>query len=220
MSVRLPVSVSAVCSVVLLTAACGSVQYPKYYLLNVAPAPRPGATAARRTGAVSVRRFDTPDYIRQGRIVYRETAEMIGFYDYHRWAADPGATITTAMIEALRSSGRFAAVVPYDGREQAYVLSGRVERLDEIDYGPGVRVEARLIAQLVDQRTGEAVWTGDESETSTLETRTVVSVVDAMSHAVARSIDRLVASLDAQLARTATTVPEDRRSGSTSLDNR
>src|SRR5262249_48834633 len=197
MSVRMSVPVSAACSVVLLGVACGSVQYPKYYLLNVAPASRPGATAApRRDGAVSVRRFDAPDYIRQGRIVYPETPEMIGFYDYHRWAADPGATITTAVIDALRSSRLFAAVVPYDGRERAYVLTGRVERLDEIDYGPGVRVEARLIAHLVDQRTGEAVWTGDGSETSNLETRPVVSVVDAMSHAVARSIDRLVASLD------------------------
>src|SRR5262249_27733352 len=124
------------------------------------------------------------------------TPEAIGFYDYHRWAADPGATITTAMIDALRSAGLFTAVVPYDGREQAYVLSGRVDRLDEIDYGPRVRVEARLIAYLVDQRTGDTVWTGDEGETANLETRTIVSVVDAMSHAVARSIDRLVASLD------------------------
>jgi hypothetical protein len=39
-----------------------------------------------------------------------------------------------AMIDALRSSRRFSLVVPYDGREQQEcVLSGRVERLDEVD---------------------------------------------------------------------------------------
>jgi uncharacterized lipoprotein YmbA len=194
--------VSTACIFVLLSAACAPIKYPKYYLLNVAP-PKPAAGAPRRhPGTVSVRRFETPDYIRQGRIVYREAPQVIAFYDYHRWAADPGATITTAMIEALRVTRLFASVVPYDGREQQeYVLSGRVERLEEIDYGPGVRVEARLVAELVDRRTGEALWTGDETETSNLETRTIASVVDAMSHAAERSIDRLVANLDQQLSR-------------------
>jgi uncharacterized lipoprotein YmbA len=146
---------------------------------------------------VAVRRFDTPDYIRQGRIVYRETPEEIGFYDYHRWAADPGTTITTAMMDALRSSPPFSLVVPYDGREQQEcVLSGRVERLDEVDYGGGVRVEARILAELVNQRTGETLWTGDASDTAKIETRTVGSVVDAMSHAVTTSIGRLVASME------------------------
>jgi len=149
---------------------------------------------------VAVRRFDTPDYIRQGRIVYRESPEEIGFYDYHRWAADPGTTITTAMIGALRAARLFSLVVPYDGREQQeYVLSGRLERLDEIDYGGGVRVEARLLAELVNRRTGQTLWTGDASETSKIETHTVGSVVDAMSHAVESSIDRLVASMEQEL---------------------
>jgi uncharacterized lipoprotein YmbA len=190
------------CAAALLTAACAEVRYPKYYLLNVEPTRTPAADDARRSVAVAVRRFDTPDYIRQGRIVYRETPEEIGFYDYHRWAADPGATITTAMIDALRSARLFSAVVPYDGREQQEcVLSGRLERLDEIDYGGGVRVEARLLAALVNRRTGETLWTGDASETSKIETRTIGSVVAAMSHAVETSIDRLVASMEQQLPR-------------------
>jgi hypothetical protein len=120
----------------------------------------------------------------------------------HRWAADPGTTITTAMIDALRSSRLFSLVVPYVGREQQeYVLSGRVERLDEVDYGGGVRAQARILAELVNQRTGETLRTGDASETSNIETRTVGSVVDAMSHAIATSIDRLVASMELQPSR-------------------
>jgi uncharacterized lipoprotein YmbA len=190
------------CVAALLMAGCGEIRYPKYYTLNVVPAPKPAADDVRRSVAVAVRRFDTPDYIRQGRIVYRETPAEIGFYDYHRWAADPGTTITTAMIDALRSARLFSLVVPYDGREQQeYVLSGRLDRLDEVDYGGGVRVEARLRAEIVNRRTGETLWTGDASETSKIETRTVGSVVDAMSHAVETSIDRLVASMDQQLPR-------------------
>jgi uncharacterized lipoprotein YmbA len=152
--------------------------------------------------AVAVRRFETPDYIRQGRIVYRETPQEVGFYDYHRWAADPGATITTAMIDALRSARLFSAVVPYDGQANAEcVLSGRLARLDEVDYAGGVRVETRLVAELVNRRTGKTLWTGEASETSNIETRTVASVVGAMSHAVETSIDRLIASMDQQVPR-------------------
>jgi uncharacterized lipoprotein YmbA len=201
MTRRAPVTAIA-CVAALLLAGCGEIRYPKYYALNIVPPSRPAADDARRSVTVAVRRFDTPDYIRQGRIVYREAPQEIGFYDYHRWAADPATTITTAMIDALRASRLFSLVVPYDGRDQhECVLSGRVERLDEIDYGGGVRVEARILAELVNQRTGETLWTGDASETSTIETRTVGSVVDAMSHAVATSIERLVASMGLQPAR-------------------
>jgi uncharacterized lipoprotein YmbA len=188
------------CVATLLMGGCGAVRYPTYYTLNVAPAPTPAADDGHRSVVVAVRRFETADYIRQGRIVYRETPHEIGFYDYHRWAADPGAAITTAMIDALRSARLFSAVVPYDGQEkQECVLSGRLVRLDEVDYGGRVRVETRLVAELVNRRTGETLWTGEASETSNIETRTVASVVGAMSHAVETSIDRLIASMDQQV---------------------
>jgi uncharacterized lipoprotein YmbA len=186
----------------LLMAACGSARFPAYYALNVAPQPKPAASDGRRTVSVAVRRFDTADYIRQGRIVYRETPEQVGFYDYHRWAADPGAMVTAALIDALRSARLFAAVVPYDGQErQEWVLRGRLARLDEIDYEGGVRVETKLVAELVNRQTGEMLWTGEASEAANIETRTVDSVVGAMSHAVATSIDRLIATMDQQLPR-------------------
>jgi len=193
---------ATVCVASLLMAGCAAVRYPTYYALNVAPAPKPAADDGRRSIVVAVRQFETADYIRQGRIVYRETPQEIGFYDYHRWAADPGATITTAVIDALRSARLFSAVVPYDGQEkQECVLSGRLARLDEVDYGGGVRVETRLVAELVNRRTGEMLWTGEASETSTIETRTVAAVVGAMSHAVQTSIDRLISSMDQQVPR-------------------
>jgi hypothetical protein len=106
------------------------------------------------------------------------------------------------MIDALRAARLFSTVVPYDGQEkEECVLSGRLTRLDEVDYGGGVRVETRLVAELVNRRTGEPVWTGEASETSNIETRTVASVVDAMSHAVETSIDQLIASMDQQVPR-------------------
>ena len=132
--------------------------------------------------------------------MYRQTPEEIGFYDYHRWAADPAETVTTAMIDSLRSSRLFSFVKRYDGQgQQDFLLVGRLERLEEIDYGGGVRVEARISAELMNLHAGATVWTGDADETVGIDTRNVNSVVAGMSDTVRKSIDRLVASLNQQL---------------------
>jgi uncharacterized lipoprotein YmbA len=189
--------------IVALMAGCmgGKVRYPKYYALEIATAPTLKDKDEGLPVAVAVRRFDTPAYLRQGRIVYREAPEEVGFYDYHRWAADPGAAVTTAVIDSLRSAQLFSFVKPYDGQDRPeYLLTGRLERLDEIDYGGVVRVEAKLSAELVNLRTGATVWTGVAAETSKVETRNINSVVAAMSRAVQTNIDRLVAGMKEQLS--------------------
>ena len=200
MTTKTLVSMSA-CAVTLLLAGCGGkILYPSYYALEIPPAPRPAASDARLPATLAVRRFETPQYLRQGRIVYRQSPAEIGFYDYHRWAADPAVTVTTAVIDALRSSRLFSFVKPYDGQsQQDYLMSGRLERLEEIDSGDSVRVEAKLSAEVVNLRTNTTVWTDTADETLTVDTRNVNSVVVEMSHAVQKSIDRLVTSLDQQL---------------------
>lgn len=142
---------------VLLLAACGGkVLYPSYYALEIPPPLKPALNDPRLPVTVAVRRFESPPYLRQGRIVYRPAPAEIGYYEYHRWAADPSATITAAMIDALRSSRLFLFVKPYEGQDKPdYLMSGRLERLQEIDYGGGVRVEAQLSAELVNLRTGQ-----------------------------------------------------------------
>ena len=192
---------ASACTAALLMAGCGGkILYPHYYALDIPPTPKPAVSDSRLPATLAVRRFESPPYLRQGRIVYRQAPAEIGFYDYHRWAADPAATVTTAVIDSLRSSRLFSFVRTYDGQgQQDYLMSGRLERLEEIDSSGGVRVEARLSAELVDLRTGATVWTADAAETLRVDTRDVNSVVVEMSHAVQKSIDRLVASLDQQL---------------------
>jgi len=186
----------------LVTAGCGGkILYPHYYTLDLPAAPSSTATDPRLRATVAVRPFQTPAYLRQGRIVYRQSAAEIGFYEYHRWAAEPAATVTSGMIEALRSSHLFSFVKPYDGQsEQDYLMSGRIEQLEEIDSAEEVRVAARLSAELLDLRTGATVWAGEAGETSKVESRNVNSVVVEMSHAMQKSIDRLVGSLRQQIS--------------------
>jgi len=191
------VATTCTCALLLISGCAGKIRYPNYYALSIPPAPQADPLASRQSATLAVRRFETPAYLRQGRIVYRENPDQIGFYEYHRWAADPGATVTTAVIDSLRCSHLFTSVAPYASDERPdYLLTGRLERLEEIDYGGGgVRVEARLSAELTDLRTGAIVWTGDASATSKVDQRNMNSVVSEMSAAVQESTQHLLAGM-------------------------
>jgi ABC-type uncharacterized transport system auxiliary subunit len=190
------------CALMLLISGCvGKVRYPTYYTLSTAPAMKPDPGTPHWKAAVAVHRFETPMYLRQGRIVYRAAPTQIGFYEYHRWAADPGATVTTAFIESLRSANTFSTIAPYDGRDRPdYLISGRLEKLDEVDYGSRVRVEAKMSAVLTNLRTGAIVWSGDAADSSNVDRREVDSVVAEMSRAVQANIDRLVGDMEQQVS--------------------
>lgn len=190
-------------SALLISGCAGKVRYPNYYSLSIPPTPTPAVLTVRQSATLAVRKFETPAYLRQGRIVYRESPDQIGFYEYHRWATDPGAAVTTAVLDSLRSSHLFTSVGPYNSEQRPdYILTGRIERLDEIDYGGGVRVEAQLSAELTNLRTGAVVWTGDAAETSRVDRRNVNSVVAEMSAAVQASSRRLLASMQEQVSGT------------------
>jgi len=178
-----------------LVGCMGKVKYPSYYTLNVPPPPDPPAQEGVRA-SVAVREFRSPTYLRQGPIVYRPSAEQIGFYNYHRWAVDPREFVTTAVADRLRASGNFAHVSIYDGHSDAdYILSGRLEKLEEVDYEGGVKVEVAIFAQMTKLSTGATVWTNEVSETGAVARRDVPAVVSEMNHAMDRAIAKLLTPL-------------------------
>jgi ABC-type uncharacterized transport system auxiliary subunit len=178
-----------------LTIGClGKVKYPTYYTLDLPPAPDPPAQAGGPT--IAVREFRSPAYLRQGAIVYRASAEEVAFYNYRRWAVDPRESVTNAIVDRLRASGRFAEVKIYDGRSDVdFIITGRLEKLEEVDYEGGVKAEVALSAQMTDLRSGRTIWANDTSETAAVDKRTVPAVVVEMSHAMDGAIGRLLASL-------------------------
>lgn len=188
---------AALLALMLFTCGCvGAVRHPTYYSLALVPQIKVAPENSTHPVTVVVRQFETPAYLRQGRIVYREHPEQVGFYEYHRWATDPGATVTTAVADSLQSSRFFSYAGSYDSTHRAaYLLTGRLERLDEIDYGGGVRVEATVSAQMVDLRTGALVWSGNATNTANVEGHDVNSVVTQMSHAVDLCLEKLVSSI-------------------------
>jgi ABC-type uncharacterized transport system auxiliary subunit len=189
------VVLTGVMTSVFLTGCMGKVKYPTYYRLNLAPPVDPPAKT-NAPASIAVRELRAPAYLREGPIVYLTSPEEIGFYEYHRWAVDPRQTITGAIVEYLRASGNFKLVKIYDGRNDVdYVLSGRVEKLNEVDYEGGAQVEVALSAQVTDLHSGNTVWANSAAKKAKVEERNVSSVVAQMSKMTDRSIEELLKSL-------------------------
>jgi ABC-type uncharacterized transport system auxiliary subunit len=181
-------------------AGCGRVKYPKYYTLNVPPPPDPVAEESPRT-SVAVREFQSPVYLRQGPIVYRTTPEQIGFYEYHRWATDPRVLVTSAIIDHLRASGQFSAVSTYNGHpESDYIVSGKLEKLEELDYQSRVEVEVAMSVQITRVATGATVWSNAVSEVGTVSQRSLPGVVSQMNRTMELAINKLLSTIPTSLA--------------------
>src|SRR5579864_3564370 len=197
MSMRRAVTtiVFSLAAVSILAGCGGRVRYPNYYTLNL-PAPPDPPPAENVHAAVAIREFRAPAYLRQGAIAYKPSPEQIGFYAYHRWAINPCEFVTNSVIERLRASGDFARVKPYDGHpDLEYVLSGRLEKLEEIDHAGGVKVEVAISAQMTNLATGVTVWSNAVSEVGDVNKHDVPAVVSEMNRTMERAIEKLLRAM-------------------------
>jgi ABC-type uncharacterized transport system auxiliary subunit len=192
MKKRLAMTVVAVSAIVILAGCAGKVWRANYYTLNLPAPPDPPAAENAHT-TVAIREFRAPAYLRQGAIVYKPSPEQIGFYAYHRWAVDPCDFVTDSIIDRLGATGTFSRVKRYDGQPDAdYVVSGRLEKLEEIDYEGGVKVEVAVSAQMTRLDTGTIVWSKAVSEVGEVNQHDVPTVVSEMSHTMERAIEKLL----------------------------
>ncbi len=186
-------------ALVILTG-CGKARYPNYYTLNL-PAPPDPPVPEKAHATLAIREFRASPYLRQGAIAYKTSPEQIGFYAYDRWAMNPRDFVTDAITERLRASGVFARVQAYDGsRDVDYVLSGRLEKLEEIDYQGGVKVQVALSAEITSIATGAIVWSNAVSEIGDVNKRDVPAVVSEMNRTMERAIEKLLSSMPADVA--------------------
>ena len=196
-------TVLALFSLIILAGCSGKMRHPSYYTLNL-PAPPDPPAAENAKATVAIREFSAPAYLRRGVIVFKTSPESVGFYAYHRWAVDPCEFVTDSMRDRLNASGLFAHVKLYDGRPDAeYLVSGRLEKLEEIDYEGGVKVVVSISAQMIRSDTGATVWTKAVSKVGSVDKRDVSAVVSAMSDTMDRAMQELLTPLPVETARSA-----------------
>jgi ABC-type uncharacterized transport system auxiliary subunit len=157
-------------------------------------------SAGGSLGQLVVREFACPDYLCEGRIVYRPTASEVGFYEYHRWAVSPRQMVTESVADRVRTTALFNNVALRDPDVPvAYQLTGSVERLEEVDDGREVQALCVLSAQLIDLRSKTIVWTHSETAASPVVDRSMAGVVAGLSTATRTAVDALVASMASRL---------------------
>ena len=123
----------------LALSACGSAPVSRTTRCTFEPSTQAPA-AERGIGALTIKELQCPDYLCEGRIVYRPTPIEVSFYQYHRWAISPRAMVAEYLAERVRARSLFTSVSGDESRMATdFVLSGTLERLEEVD-------EARQVA--------------------------------------------------------------------------
>jgi len=178
---------------------CAKVRYPNYYVLNL---PNP-VSVSRDSGAipvsVAVREFRAPQYLRQGSIVYRPQSEQVAFYDYQRWAEDPRQSVTIAIVRELKQV--FESAELYDGRGGAeFLLTGSLDRLEEVDSERSVSIEVGISAKLQNVRTGNVMWSDSSFKASEINQRSLPAVVAEMSRDLSEATTQLVSSMRSRVS--------------------
>jgi ABC-type uncharacterized transport system auxiliary subunit len=192
MKTSLAMALVALSTIAVLAGCAGKVGRTNYYTLNLPAPPDPPAAENAHT-TLAIRECRAPAYLRQGAIVYKPSPEQIGFYAYNRWAIDPCEFVTDSIIASLGATGTFSRVKHYDGQPNTdYVVSGRLEKLEEIDYEGGVKVEVAVSAQMTKLDTGTIVWSKAVSEVGVVNQHDVPAVVSEMGHTMERAIEKLL----------------------------
>jgi ABC-type uncharacterized transport system auxiliary subunit len=185
----------------LAISACGSARYPAYYTLHFESSTQAPASQ-RGIRTLAIQELRCPDYLCEGRIVYRPTPAEVGFYQYHRWAVSPRTMIAQHLAERVRARSLFVTVSGEEARMPAdFILSGTLDRLEEVDDARQVAAVCSISVQVVDTRTRAVAWSGMATERVPVEQRDVAGVVNALATAVRATVDRLVADMELELER-------------------
>ncbi|MEM8960414.1 MAG: ABC-type transport auxiliary lipoprotein family protein [Acidobacteriota bacterium] len=179
--------------VTLTLSACGSTVPTRYYLL--APPAMDGVAAEKHEGLrLGVETFAVDPPFDQNRLVYRigEQAGEVGFYEHHRWAAETGRLVSTALAAGLRGLDGLATAEPatlladYD-----LLLTGRVISLEEVDLPD--RQVARLAVDVKLYRLEDEamIWSGFLTAESGGQARDASDIMRQMQEAFADLLRQL-----------------------------
>ncbi len=177
--------------------SCGSVPKTNYYSLRV---PAPPASQTPRTAAVlGIERFGAPDALRNDKLVYYSSPNQVGFYEYHRWIADPASMLRDDVARRITQAGLFAEVQMLPARgESDYFLRGRVLHFEEVDHDGGVSGRAGLELTLVRGRDRHVLWSAARQAQSSTSGPGHAAVVEALNAASDRVLGELLPLLLAQ----------------------
>jgi ABC-type uncharacterized transport system auxiliary subunit len=179
----------------LVVTACGGAP-PVTHYYELAP---PVLAAQPESGpALAIEAFEVDRPYDDDRMVYRVDPYRVDYYEYHRWAASPGALVGSYLADAFERSGRFRHV-SRTADDNSVRVTGRVLAIEEIDTSP-TRWLGRLAIELTatDSASGRVLWTRDYDESEPMAMRSPAGLARALTVAAARIAKRAIPELVAQ----------------------
>ena len=175
---------------------CGAARSSKFYQLTAPSEKASAADPAPYPVTLVLGPITTSDLYRDDRIVYTASGEVIGTYEYRRWAEPPTEMINEVVLRELQRSGRYEHI--YSLRSDVrgdYVLRGRLYDFREIDES-GLSARVAFDFELRDSKTGATVWNHSYSHDEPVRGKDVSAVVAAMDRNVQSGLSEVLGGLD------------------------
>jgi ABC-type uncharacterized transport system auxiliary subunit len=175
---------------------CGAARPSKFYQLTVPSENASGADPAPYPVTVVLGPITTSHLYRDDHIVYTSSGEVMGTYEYRRWAEPPTEMINDVLLRKLQRSGRYERIYSLGSDVHGdYVLRGRLYDFREID-GNGLSTRVAFDFELRDCKTGSTVWSHSYSYDEPVNGKDVSAVVAAMDRNVQNGLSAVLSGLD------------------------
>jgi cholesterol transport system auxiliary component len=183
----------------LLLSACLDLKQPSnkidYYSLEYDP-PRIGDRQPLAE-VIMVEQFSVTPLYNTSKIIYRERSYKRSAYTYHKWRANPGATVTYLLARDMQQSQLFKAVVTRHSRlPHAYLLEGSVDEFLEFDTTDGCQAVLTLSIVLMAANEPDLDKKIRLQKTYQMskpcERQNPDAFVKAMSHAMAEASEKII----------------------------
>ena len=185
-----------------LAAVSCSVPKTHYYVLEYPHTPP--AAAARIPRQIAVQTFRANRVFSEERIAYREGENQVNFYEYHRWANQPGELVTNYFIHRLKDSGLYGGVYPSkEGPPPDFILQGRILHFEEIDRGKEVSASVALELELVNGKTRTPSWRNEAQCSKPLATRDMNGVTQGIHACLDETATKLLGEMYTQIEKSA-----------------
>jgi ABC-type uncharacterized transport system auxiliary subunit len=187
----------------------------EFYRLTPVEAPAPAALpgAAPLSGTIAIKAYATPGIYGSDLIAYRVGDGRYGTYPSREWAIPLGEMLGPITERIVREGRITSGRVVYDppSREAEYEWRGTVREFEEVDAPSSVSASVALAAQLVRVSDDSVLWSGTAASVEPVrESRSMDSVVAALSMATAKAIARLVEDASTTLRRLAASGARER----------
>src|ERR1700730_9980882 len=175
---------------------CGAGRPSEFYQVTVPSEKASAADPAPYHVTLVVGPITTSDLYRDDHIVYTASGEVIGTYEYRRWAEPPTEMINDVLVRELQRAGHYEHVYALASDVHGdYVLRGRLYDFREVDKNE-LSACVAFDFELRDSRTGTTVWNHSYSHDEPVNEKDVSAVVAAMDRNVRSGLSEVLEGLD------------------------